>query len=129
MIEDQALVLAATDDDDGVTKMGTLIDAFGHCGRLVHGSVVVLSAWNTGRGKISSEGVEGMYRSFIAAGCATTLVSLWYIDDQGTFDVTKSLYECLRRDLSLHHSDMPCSVLLEWGRWRTPQQVLCWKNL
>jgi len=104
LIEEQALVLAATDDDDGVTKMGTLIDAFGHCGRLVHGSVVVLSACNTGRGKISSEGVEGMYRSFIAAGCATTLVSLWYIDDQGTFDIMKSLYECLRRGLSLHHS-------------------------
>mmetsp|Transcript_7751 Transcript_7751/g.11425 ORF Transcript_7751/g.11425 Transcript_7751/m.11425 type:complete len:98 (+) Transcript_7751:2-295(+) len=45
-----------------------------------------------------------MYRSFIAAGCATTLVSLWYIDDQGTFDIMKSLYECLRRGLSLHHS-------------------------
>lgn len=104
MMEEQALILASTEDDDGVTRMGTLQEAFGSYGGVKRGSVVVLSACNTGRGPVTSEGVEGMYRSFFAAGSATILVSLWYIDDKSTFDMMKCLYDHLGQGLSLHKS-------------------------
>jgi len=104
MMEEQALILASTEEDDGVTRMGTLQEAFGLYGGIKRGSVVVLSACNTGRGPVTSEGVEGMYRSFFAAGSATILVSLWYIDDKGTFDMMNRLYDNLKQGLSLHKS-------------------------
>ena len=103
-MEEQALLLASTEEDDGVTRMGTLQEAFGLYGGIKTGSVVILSACNMGRGPVTSEGVEGMYRSFFAAGSATILVSLRYIDDKGTFDMMKRLYDNLRQGLSLHKS-------------------------
>jgi hypothetical protein len=47
--------------------------------RLGKGSTVVLSACNSGRGEIKAEGVVGLARSFLWAGAAATVVSLWKV--------------------------------------------------
>ncbi len=56
--------------------------------------LVVLSACNTGTGKvISGEGVMGLQRSFLAAGASSVIVSLWNIFDRSTPIFMNKLYD------------------------------------
>ncbi|NJL92169.1 MAG: CHAT domain-containing protein [Coleofasciculaceae cyanobacterium SM2_1_6] len=58
--------------------------------------LVVLSACDTGRGKITGDGVIGLSRSFLAAGAASVLVSLWAIPDAPTAELMETFYQQLR---------------------------------
>lgn len=58
--------------------------------------LVVLSACDTGRGKITGDGVIGLARSFIAAGTASILVSLWAIPDAPTAELMEVFYQQLQ---------------------------------
>ena len=55
--------------------------------------LVVLSCCHTGTGKLSSEGVLGIARSFLGAGANSVLVTLWQIDDRFTKEFMKVFYE------------------------------------
>ena len=57
--------------------------------------LVVLSCNHSGRGKVTSEGVFGIARAFLAAGARSVLVSLWEIDDESTMEFMKSFYQDL----------------------------------
>lgn len=57
---------------------------------------VVLSACNTGSGKISrAEGVMSLGRAFLAAGSSSVAVSLWQVSDESTALLMKKYYEGL----------------------------------
>jgi CHAT domain-containing protein len=57
---------------------------------------VVLSACNTGSGKISrAEGVMSLGRAFLAAGSSSVTVSLWQVSDDSTALLMKKYYESL----------------------------------
>ncbi|MCY6493850.1 CHAT domain-containing tetratricopeptide repeat protein [Leptolyngbya sp. GGD] len=58
--------------------------------------LVVLSACDTGRGKITGDGVVGLSRSFIAAGVPSVIVSLWSVPDAPTADLMVEFYQHLR---------------------------------
>ena len=45
---------------------------------------VVLCCCDTGKGKISPEGVIGIARSFLASGARSVVATLWAIDDWAT---------------------------------------------
>ena len=57
--------------------------------------LVVLSCCHSGRGKIKSEGVVRIARSFLCAGARSVLVSLWAIDDEATMVFMESFYQHL----------------------------------
>lgn len=61
----------------------------------VRAKLVVLSSCHSGRGKISSEGVVGTARAFLAAGARSVLVSLWEISDEATMSFMNSFYQHL----------------------------------
>jgi CHAT domain-containing protein/tetratricopeptide (TPR) repeat protein len=63
--------------------------------------LAVLSACNTGSGKlIKGEGLMSLSKGFINAGCPSTLMSLWSVDDCTTSDIMLRFYEKLKKGLA-----------------------------
>ena len=62
---------------------------------------VVLCCCDTGQGKISSEGVIGITRAFLAAGARSVLAALWPIHDSATKDFMKKFYAELFEETSV----------------------------
>lgn len=58
--------------------------------------LVVLSACNTAKGKITGDGVIGLSRAFILAGTPSIIVSLWYIPDAETGKLMPEFYRNLQ---------------------------------
>ncbi len=73
--------------------------------------LVVLCCCHTGQGELSSEGVIGITRAFLAAGARSVLAALWPIDDNATKEFMEIFYgelcqettvcEALRRTMNL----------------------------
>ncbi len=55
--------------------------------------LVVLSACDTGRGKITGDGVIGLSRALISAGVPSVVVSLWSIPDAPTAELMGEFYK------------------------------------
>ncbi len=63
----------------------------------LNAELVVLSACNTGRGRITGDGVIGLSRSFFAAGVPSVLASLWSVPDAPTALLMTEFYRQLSR--------------------------------
>jgi len=72
--------------------------------RLARSCTAVLSACNTGRGSIVSEGVVGLSRGFLAAGAAAVVSSLWKISDESTGALMAFFYRELLRGKSVPYA-------------------------
>jgi CHAT domain-containing protein len=57
--------------------------------------LVVLSACDTGRGKITGDGVLGLSRAWLTAGAKSVLVSLWSVPDEPTALLMTNFYQNL----------------------------------
>jgi CHAT domain-containing protein/tetratricopeptide (TPR) repeat protein len=65
-------------------------------GLKIHADTVVLSACNTGSGKIMhAEGVMSLGRAFMAAGAESVTVSLWEVEDTSTQMLMEEYYKDL----------------------------------
>lgn len=81
------LALTPTDSDDGFLTAEEIFELE------LNAELVVLSACDTGRGRITGDGVIGLSRSFISAGVPSVLVSLWKVDDAATAYLMREFYE------------------------------------
>jgi CHAT domain-containing protein len=84
---DSAVVLAPDGTDDGLLTVRDILQLPPLKARLV-----VLSACQTGRGKITGDGVVGLSRAFIIAGTPSIVVSQWNVDDVMTEFQMKEFY-------------------------------------
>ncbi len=62
--------------------------------------LAVLSACDTGRGNITSDGVVGLSRALMTAGVSSVLVSLWAIPDRETATLMQEFYRQLTKGQS-----------------------------
>jgi CHAT domain-containing protein len=82
-----ALALTPTAEDDGFLKAVEVLRTS------VPADLVVLSACETGRGKVVlGEGLVGLARSFMYAGAPRVLCSLWKVDDEATAALMSRFY-------------------------------------
>ncbi|AFY66204.1 Tetratricopeptide TPR_1 repeat-containing protein [Geitlerinema sp. PCC 7407] len=87
-----AIALAPSGADDGLLTASDLLTL------QLQARLIVLSACNTGRGKLTGDGVVGLSRSLIAAGTPSLLVSLWAVPDAPTADLMVTFYQQLQQD-------------------------------
>jgi CHAT domain-containing protein len=86
-----SLALTPTASDDGFLRAEHLFDL------RLKANLVVLSACNTGRGKLSEDGVVGLSRAFMAAGVPSVVVTLWSVPDQDTQTLMVEFYQQLQQ--------------------------------
>ena len=84
-----SLALAPSEGEDGFLTVRETM-------RLnLHAEMAVLSGCDTGRGRISGDGVVGLARGYISSGVPTVVVSLWPVSDNSTAVLMSLYYEGL----------------------------------
>jgi CHAT domain-containing protein/tetratricopeptide (TPR) repeat protein len=86
-----AIALAPSGQDDGLLRADEILDL------KLNAELVVLSACDTGRGKITGDGVIGLSRSLISAGVPSVIVSLWSVPDNSTSELMTEFYKNLQQ--------------------------------
>lgn len=81
-----AIALAPTGTADGLLTSNEIMNL------KLNAELVVLSACNTGRGKLTGDGVIGLSRALITAGVSSIIVSLWRVPDHPTSDLMTEFY-------------------------------------
>ncbi|MBD2353121.1 tetratricopeptide repeat protein [Tolypothrix sp. FACHB-123] len=84
------IAFAPSANDDGLLKAEEILDL------KLKAQLVVLSACETGKGKLSGDGVIGLSRSLISAGVPSVLVSLWQVPDEPTQYLMVEFYRSLQ---------------------------------
>lgn len=86
-----AILLAKSDKEDGRLEVRE------NFGMDLKASLVVLSACETGLGKLSSgDELVGLTRAFIYAGTPSVVASLWNVEDSSTAQLMASFYKNLK---------------------------------
>lgn len=86
------VALAPSSQDDGILTSDEIAKL------KLNADLAVLSACNTGRGQITSDGVIGLLRAFLTAGVPNVVVSLWSVPDAPTADLMLEFYKNLLRN-------------------------------
>ncbi|NEQ67597.1 MAG: CHAT domain-containing protein [Symploca sp. SIO2D2] len=84
-----AIALTPSEQDDGLLTAEEILDL------QLNAQLLVLSACDTGRGRITGDGVVGLSRSFISAGVPSVIVSLWQVPDGPTASLMTQFYQSL----------------------------------
>ncbi|MCT7952929.1 CHAT domain-containing tetratricopeptide repeat protein [Ancylothrix sp. C2] len=88
---ESAIALAPDFNDNGYLTASEILNL------KLKAELVVLSACNTGRGKITGDGVIGLSRALISAGSPSVIVSLWAVPDSPTAFLMTEFYRNLQQ--------------------------------
>ncbi|BAZ01568.1 TPR repeat-containing protein [Tolypothrix tenuis PCC 7101] len=86
------IALAPSPQDNGLLTADEIFNL------KLNADLVVLSACETGRGRITGDGVIGLSRSFITAGSKSVVVSLWQVPDESTALLMQEFYRQLQKN-------------------------------
>lgn len=85
-----ALLLVPEGDDGGRLEVRELF------GLDLHARLVVLSACETGLGKLSrGDELVGLQRAFLYAGTPAVITTLWKVDDRASYELVRAFYDRL----------------------------------
>ena len=92
-------VMMFEEGNEGESNEGKL-HAYELSNMAMQAEMAVLSACETGYGKLSrGEGILSLSRAFVHAGCPSTVMSLWQIDDKASAEVMVNFYAYLQKEL------------------------------
>ncbi|NEP34987.1 CHAT domain-containing protein [Moorena sp. SIO3B2] len=86
-----AILLASSPTDDGLLSAEEILKL----NIKLKAELAVLSACNTGQGRITGDGVIGLSRALISAGVPSIVVSLWSVSDSPTAQLMIRFYQNL----------------------------------
>ncbi|MBO1054488.1 MAG: CHAT domain-containing protein [Dolichospermum sp. DET73] len=86
-----AIAFAASGKDNGFLTSGEILDL------KLNAELIVLSACDTGRGRITGDGVVGLSRSLMTAGIPSIVVSLWSVGDDSTSLLMTEFYKNIQQ--------------------------------
>ena len=86
------IALAPSKQDDGLLTAEEILSL------KLNADLVILSACNTGRGRITGDGVIGLSRSLFIAGTPSVIVSLWSVPDSPTAELMTEFYTNLNQN-------------------------------
>jgi CHAT domain-containing protein/Tfp pilus assembly protein PilF len=89
-----AIALAQSGKDNGYLTSSDILDLE------LNAELVVLSACNIGKGRITEDGVIGLSRCLLLAGVPSVIVSLWEVDDSSTKLLMTQFYRNLQNGLN-----------------------------
>ncbi|MEH2146785.1 CHAT domain-containing protein [Nostoc sp.] len=94
-----SIVFAPEGQDNGLLTAEDILNLYAPPqGSVLSAELVVLSACDTGQGRLTGDGVIGLSRSIIAAGVPSVIVSLWSIPDAPTAELMTEFYENFRKN-------------------------------
>ena len=85
-----ALALTPGNGEDGLLTAAEILEMD------LQAELAVLSACDTGRGRITGDGVVGLSRALITAGVPSVIVSLWAVPDAPTAALMTEFYRQLQ---------------------------------
>ena len=77
------------DREDGLLSMGEVFNS------RLQADMVVLSACDTGQGRVTGEGIIGLARAFLKAGGSSVIATLWKVPDEPTAVLMENFYQSL----------------------------------
>nr|WP_089126292.1 CHAT domain-containing tetratricopeptide repeat protein [Tolypothrix sp. NIES-4075] len=86
------IALAPSGKDNGLLTAAEIFDL------KLNAELLVLSACETGRGRVTGDGVIGLSRSLIYAGVPSVIVSLWTVPDDSTKLLMTEFYKNLQHN-------------------------------
>ncbi|MGB3640145.1 MAG: CHAT domain-containing tetratricopeptide repeat protein [Rivularia sp. (in: cyanobacteria)] len=86
------LTKGGNEDGNGLLTANEIFDL------QINADLVVLSACDTGQGKLTGDGVIGLSRSLISAGAPSVIVTLWTIPDNPTAMLMTEFYRQLQQN-------------------------------
>ncbi|MEH2356668.1 CHAT domain-containing protein [Nostoc sp.] len=92
------VALAPAGKDDGLLSANEVLNL------KLNAELVVLSACDTGRGRITGDGVIGLSRAFISAGTPSVIVSLWRVGDNSAAVLMPEFYRQLQNHPNKAHA-------------------------
>lgn len=84
-----AIALTPGDGEDGLLTSAEILSLD------LQADLAILSACDTGRGRITGDGVVGLSRALITAGVPSVMVSLWAVPDAPTAELMTEFYNQL----------------------------------
>ena len=86
-----AVAFTPGDGEDGLLTATEILEMD------LQAQLAILSACDTGRGRITGDGVVGLSRSLITAGVPSVIVSLWAVPDSSTAALMTEFYQQLQQ--------------------------------
>ncbi|PZV07595.1 MAG: Fis family transcriptional regulator [Leptolyngbya sp.] len=86
-----AIALAPDERNDGLLTVDEILKL------RLQANLVVLSACDTGQGRITGDGVIGLSRALITAGSSSVVVSLWSVPDVPTAELMTEFYRLMQQ--------------------------------
>jgi CHAT domain-containing protein len=87
------VALSPGEPETGETENGLLTAREVAQNRSLPADLIVLSACQTGLGRISGDGMLGLSRAFLIAGARTVVVSQWSVSDSATKELMVAFYQ------------------------------------